>query len=70
MKKAYQIIDVILALGLMFSVVVAGRGGGNDTNELKVKNGTTTSNSSKSKSYQRCTTAGGITICTTVPFGQ
>ncbi len=38
MKKAYQIIDVILALGLMFSVVVAGRGGGNDTNELKVKN--------------------------------
>ena len=41
MKKAYQIIDVILALGLMFSVVVAGRGGGNDTNELKVKNATT-----------------------------
>ena len=48
MKKAYQIIDVILALGLMFSVVVAGRGGGNDTNELKVKNGTTLSSSLKS----------------------
>ncbi len=41
MKKAYQIIDVILALGLIFSVVVVGRGGGNDTNELKVKNATT-----------------------------
>jgi len=46
MKKAYQIIDVILALGLMFSVVVAGRGGGNDTNELKVKNATNSSGSS------------------------
>ena len=54
MKKAYQIIDVILALGLIFSVVVVGRGGGNDTNELKVKNATTiclsTSNSPKSNS--------------------
>ena len=43
MKKAYQIIDVILALGLIFSVVVVGRGGGNDTNELKVKNATKSS---------------------------
>jgi len=65
MKKAYQIIDVILALGLMFSVVVAGRGGGIDTNELKVKNGTTISNSSKSK--YNCTTTGNYTICTSVP---
>ena len=56
MKKAYQIIDVILALGLMFSVVVAGRGGGNDTNdtnELKVKNGTV-SKCSKVKSFVIC----------------
>ena len=32
---------VILSLGLTLSVFVAGCGGGNDTNELKVKNGTT-----------------------------
>ena len=29
---------VILSLGLTLSVVVAGCGGGNDTNKLKVKN--------------------------------
>ena len=29
----------ILSLGLILSVVVVGCGGGNDTNELKVKNG-------------------------------
>ena len=40
----------ILSLGLMFSVVVAGCGGGNDTNELKVKNGTTYSSKCKSLS--------------------
>ena len=39
----------ILSLGLMFSVVVAGCGGGNDTNELKVKNGTTSKCRSLSK---------------------
>ena len=60
MKKAYQIIDVILALGLMFSVVVAGRGGGNDTNELKVKNATT----SNTKSPQ-CKTSIAVTSCRT-----
>ena len=65
MKKAYQIIDVILALGLMFSVVVAGRGGGNDTNELKVKNGLT--NSSPKSSKSNCTTNGNYTICTLLP---
>ena len=37
----------ILSLGLMFSVVVAGCGGGNDTNELKVKNGTLSSSQCK-----------------------
>lgn len=39
---------VILSLGLTLSVFVAGCGGGNDTNELKVKNGTT-SNYAKCK---------------------
>ena len=37
---------VILSLGLTLSVFVAGCGGGNDTNELKVKNGI----------YDRCKT--------------
>jgi hypothetical protein len=41
----------VLSLGLMFSVVVAGCGGGNDTNELKVKNGISKiGNSGKKKS--------------------
>ena len=31
--------NVILSLGLTLSVFVAGCGGGNDTNELKVKHG-------------------------------
>jgi len=48
----------ILSLGLMFSVVVAGCGGGNDTNELKVKNGTTSS-----KLMYSCTTTGNIKKC-------
>ena len=38
----------VLSLGLTLSVVVAGCGGGNETNELKVKNGT------KSDSYTKC----------------
>jgi hypothetical protein len=63
MKKAYQIIDVILALGLIFAVVVVGRGGGNDTNELKVKNGTTKCGSiTKSSS--------GKIICNSPNWGQ
>ena len=33
---------VILTLGLTLSVFVAGCGGGNDTNELKTKNGSIT----------------------------
>ena len=43
---------VILSLGLTLSVFVAGCGGGNDTNELKVKNGTT-SKDAKCKSLSR-----------------
>ena len=41
---------VILSLGLTLSVFVAGCGGGNDTNELKVKNGTSYSSKCKSLS--------------------
>ena len=44
---------VILSLGLTLSVFVAGCGGGNDTNELKVKNGTTSKND-KTKNNARC----------------
>ena len=43
----------VLSLGLMFSVVVAGCGGGNDTNELKVKNGTCSKSSSTCKNLSK-----------------
>ena len=37
----------VLSLGLTLSVVVVGCGGSNDTNELKVKNGTKSYSSTK-----------------------
>ena len=40
----------ILSLGLILSVFVAGCGGGNDTNELKTKNGLLTDAKCKSLS--------------------
>ena len=43
----------VLSLGLILSVVVVGCGGGNDTNELKVKNGTNSYSSTKCKSLSK-----------------
>ena len=54
---------VILSLGLTLSVFVAGCGGGNDTNELKVKNGTTSYSSTKCKSLSKTDSLWYKTYC-------